>query len=174
MMDEPLIQIDVVLTVKDYTRAIHWFLLRKSRYFIAIILVAPIFLFLFFTEKPLADNGLGIVVALVIPMLLMVIGFLVAPYFGAKRQLASNKLLQGTQRYTFSNEGVQVVAPTFNGSQTWEGIREAFETGSNFLLFISTNQLYIIPKRCFQGDEQIVVLRELLTRHLSSKAKLRS
>src|SRR4029078_12801639 len=94
-------------------------------------------------------------------------------YLGAKRQLASHKAMNETHHYTFLNEGINSVSASTSAHQDWDNIREAVETKTNFLLFIALNQMCIIPKRCFQNEEQLDLFREMLRRQLSSKAKIK-
>ena len=120
------------------------------------------------TAKSPGDNNWG----LLIPAG-MLLFLLVSTYFGTKSQMVSNKSLNERFHYLFNEIGVYVTAPSSSGHTSWANIRTANETGSNFLIFISKNMKYTIPKRCFVDDSQMDRFRQLLKSQLSSKAKLK-
>jgi hypothetical protein len=66
-----------------------------------------------------------------------------------------------------------VAGPTAGGYSGWENVREAVERKHSFILFVSTHELHIIPKRFFTGESQIEGFRNLLRRRLPGKAKLK-
>jgi hypothetical protein len=94
-------------------------------------------------------------------------------YFNAKKQMASNKALSETIHYVFSQEGINATAASSSGSTAWHNVFEAHETGRNFLIFISKNMMYTIPKRCFHSTGQIEPFKTLLRAQLGAKAKWR-
>lgn len=174
-MDQQSIKVDVLLTLQDYLRANYWVLFNRYKSLKAMIfmlvfagIAGP--LLLFFNDKPLnpGESYWGLLIPWAI--LLFMIG---GTYWGAKRQLAGAKFLHETHHYTFTEEEIEIAAQSSAGRQNWGNIREAFETKSNFLLFISLNQIFIIPKRCFQGGEDISRFKDLLKNKLGSKAKIK-
>jgi hypothetical protein len=74
--------------------------------------------------------------------------------------------------YRFSPDGIEAKAPTSSGQTSWVNVREACETKHNFVIFISHNLMYIIPKRCFEGPEQEAGFRELLREQLMERARV--
>jgi hypothetical protein len=172
MSRETRIELDVRLESRDFVRANYWFVFRKVRFALLLIffggVVYPLLLIYHVQAKGPSDNYWG----LLIPAGLLLL-VLVSTYFGARRQMASNKSLQQTLHYTFSRDGIDAVAPLSSGHNDWSHVREAFETRNNFLLFISRNLMFVIPKRCFKDSEQIAAFKSLLVEQLSSKAKLK-
>lgn len=170
------IELDVLLGLRDYLRASYWFLFKKLKLFFILIFVACVVYPILYLSGALVDRprpetenvpwGLFVPVAILLLVLL-------TPYLSAKRNMASNKSIQERIRYSFSREGIRAIALSSSGYMAWDNIREAFETGQNFLLFISNNQMYTIPKRCFQDEEEMALFRHLLTEMLGSKAKLK-
>jgi hypothetical protein len=171
-MNRQQIEIDVLLTLKDYLRANYWFLFKKFKMMVFLLLfvggVYPLYYFMGNLSKNPNDSYWGFLIPWLI--LFFLIG---ATYLGAKRQMSSNKVINETHHYIFSSEGIKAVSASTSWQNAWDNIREVFETKSNFLLFIALNQMYVIPKRCFQNDEQINLFRELLKGQLASKAKIK-
>ena len=172
---EKAIEIDVLLELQDYLRANCWFLFRKFKFFLVILLmVGVVYPILYFTGsigEPTKNPGESNWVFLIPWGILLLV--LVSVYFNSKKALASHKALQETIHYTFSEEGIQSDAPSSSGYNKWETLREAFETKHNFLLFLADRLMYVIPKRCFQNDGQVREFKNLLSNHLASKAKLK-
>ena len=92
-------------------------------------------------------------------------------YFNAKKHLASNRSLSETIHYVFSEEGIDATAVSSSGRTAWQNVLEAHETGKNFLIFLSKNMMYIIPKRCFHSAGQLESFKRLLLTQLGAKAK---
>jgi len=148
MTDDKTIVVDVLLELKDYLRANYWFLFRRFRLFIVLLFfVAFVYPVLYFSgamgdpsENPNHSNW-GFLIPGAVLLILMV-----SVYFGSKKYVASNKLLQEEIRYSFSDAGIQAVAPSSSGFQKWNTLREAIETHRNFLLFIADRQMYVLQK----------------------------
>ena len=152
-MDRQSIKVNVLLSLQDYLRANYWVLFRHFKPTMAMIfllifagIAGPLYLFL--GDKPVNPNESYWGLLIPWAILLLLIG---GTYFGATRQLASSKFLHETQSYTFTGEGIEITAQSSSSRQSWENIREAFETKNNFLLFISINQIFIIPKGAFRA-----------------------
>lgn len=175
MADDETIDVDVLLELKDYLRANYWFLFRRFRLLIIMLFfVAFVYPLLYFSgamgepsSNPNESNW-----GFLVPIAVLLILF-ASVFFGSRRSLASNKMLHEKIRYSFSEGGVQAVALSSSGSQKWETVREAIETRHNFLLFIADRLMYVLPKRCFNDENQISSFKELLRHRLGARAKLK-
>jgi len=166
------IELDVLLEFRDYLRANYWFLFRRFKLLFVILVIGcvayPLMVLTGASPKNPNDNYWG----LLIPFALLL--FIIAgTYFGAKRQMSSNKSLSQRIHYTFDETGIATVAPSSSGRTAWENIYKAHETKTNFLLFISKNMMYTIPKRCFADIQQLNAFKQLLQSQLTSRAKLK-
>lgn len=112
------------------------------------------------------DNSWG----LLIPWALLALMF-AGTYFSTKKHMASNKALSERVHYTFSASGFKTTAASFSGQTAWSNIYEAHETKTSFLIFLSKNMMYIIPKRSFASAEQVAAFKSLLRSQLDAKAK---
>jgi hypothetical protein len=167
------IRVDVLLHPRDFLRANYWYLFKKFRFpFVLFFLGGVVYPILYFAgtfEEPTGtENYWGF---LVIPGIVFFL--LIATYLGSKRHFKSNKALQEQIHYSFSGNGINASAESSSGHTSWSNIREAFETRNNFLLFISNNQMYTIPKRFFKDEEHLGSFKQLLRSQLQSRAKLK-
>lgn len=166
-----LIELDVLLELKDYLRVNYWFFFIRNRliYLAAFfgLIIYPLIVYSAIASGKLLQHWGVLVVPLVFCFLMWSI------YSGSKRQMASSQAMQQRTHYSFSLEGVDAVAQTFTTHHDWSNFREAVELKHSFLLFTSRNQMYLIPKRCFGGMEQMEQFRAMLRAHLSSNAKLK-
>ncbi len=162
----------MLLELRDFLRATYWFLFKKFKLLFILLIIGcvvyPAFCLLGAGTKNPNDNFWGLLIPF--GMLVLLLG---STYFGARRQMASNKSLSEPHHYTFSENGIDAVAPSSSGHTSWSNFYEVYETKHNFLLFISRNMMYTIPKRCFRDSEQINSFKDLLKSKLSSKAKLK-
>lgn len=75
-------------------------------------------------------------------------------YFGAKY---TYKMLSGMDlNYEISISAENITRTNKNGVSkfNWETIKDIYDTKYNYLIFISDLQAIIIPKRCFENEEQ--------------------
>ena len=172
---ERTIEIDVLLELRDYLRANYWFLFRKFKLLIFLLLfvgaIYPVsYLSGFLGKSPEQDNQSywGFLIPWVI-LLFLVFG----TYLGSRKSLASNRSLQEPIHYTFSVAGIQADAQSSSGRLSWQNVREAFETKNNFLLFLADRLMYVIPKRCFQDSAQRSAFKTLLIDQLGDNARLK-
>ena len=171
MNDVANIELDVTLEFRDYLWVNFWFFLRKLKFLLLLLLIAMLYPLLTVTglmEGSEKDNYWG----LLIPFGLFAL-LLGANYYGARRYWDSNASIRETKRYTFDERGINVAGPTAGGYSGWENVREAFEKEHSFILFVSTHEMYIIPKRFLGGTGVLEAFRNLLRRRLPSKAKLK-
>jgi hypothetical protein len=168
---EDQIDVDVRLTLADYLRANYWFLFKRfRRFFLILFLAGVVYPALYLTgavETTKKDNPWGLLIPWALLLLLLLTTFL-----GTRRNLKSNRALQGEMHYCFSRDGINTAGPLSSGQMGWAAIRDAFETRSNFLIFISNNLMYLIPKRCLQSGD-VVRLRALVSEMLGRKARMR-
>jgi len=173
MTQQEPIQIEVLLDANDLLRANYWFFFKKVRRLFIIIFVVgiayPIWCFSSgMSASSENQNNWGF---LYLPAICFVL--LLSIYFGVKRNMKSNRALQEKIRYSFTENGIDAVAQSSSGHNSWSNIREAYETKNNFLLFISNNQMYTIPKRAFESVDQMNSFKQLLIAKLQSHAKLK-
>jgi hypothetical protein len=172
MSREKSIEIDVPLELRDLLRANYWHFFKRFKLFLILLVIGcvgyPALHILGGGVKNPNDNYWGFLIPF--GMLVFLLG---STYLGVKRQMASNKSLSEPHRFTFSENGIDAVAQSSSGHTSWANIYEAYETKYNFLLFLSRNMMYTVPKRCFRDGEQLNSFKELLKTKLSSKAKLK-
>jgi len=163
------VEIDVLLELRDYLKANYWFIFRRFRLVLLVFgfgAVYPLVL-LILGELDTQNSGFW---AYFLPPAMLAILF-AATYFNTKKHMASNKSLSERVHYVFSESGIETTAPSFSGQIAWQNVYKAYETRSNFLIFISKNMMYIIPKRCFVSVEQIASFKTLVLSQLDQKAK---
>ena len=170
MHPETSIDIDVQLEFNDYLKANSWFLWRKFKWLIVLLLIAAVVYPLIVVVRYSSGVTVNYAWAYFVPWALLLV-LLVSSYSGAKQHMASNKALHEKIHYVFSESGMDTTAASFSGTMAWQNVFAAHETGSNFLIFIARNMMYIIPKRCFQSAEQIDAFKRLLRAELGNKAK---
>ena len=76
----------------------------------------------------------------------------------AIRNFNTSKLLHKTQKYQIGNEGIEISSESGQAFIKWNELYMATETKDGFRFFISEQLAYIVPKRCFDQDEEIVKL----------------
>ncbi len=172
MSEERTVEVDVLLELRDYVRASYWFLFKKFKFVLSLIVIAGVAYPALYLSGAVTKNPNNNYWGLLIPFALLAL-MLGGTYFSSKRQMASNKSLSEPHHYTFSEGGIDVTALSSSGHTSWSNFYEAHETKHNFLLFLSKNLMYVIPKRCFRNGGQIASFKELLKAKLGGKAKLK-
>lgn len=172
-MTPETITLDVQLEFRDYLRMSYWVIFHKHKLLLLIIFIGAIVYPLILVQHISQDTPVDYRAGYFIPWALLALLF-GGTYFSARKQFASNKSLHEKIRYVFSESGIDVTAAASSGHTAWTHIYEARETGSNFLLYLSKNIMYIVPKRCFRDAEQIASFKQLVRSQLAAQAKLKS
>jgi len=173
--DPTTIEVNVLLELNDCLRANYWFLFKRYWHTVILLSVVGVLLPILSAAglmTPKGDPPPSFSPGWFIPLGLLAF-LLIGTYISTKRSLSSHKGLQKRIRYRFSPRGIETDSVSLSGYNSWENIREAFETKHNFLLFISRNQMYAIPKGCFANADEIANLRTLLSQSLGKKARIK-
>jgi len=171
MADQDTVELTVHLVFRDYLRTTYCCLFRPIAMKLFVVFAIPQLALVVYL---LASAGLvwpGIATPLLVPTALLLV--VVSAYFSARRAFLTNKVLQEAIAYRFSSSGIDAVASSSSGHVEWGNISQAWETKSDFILFLSSQLVYTIPKRCFINTQQISAFRLLLWTQLGTNAKLR-
>ena len=170
MTAETTVEIDVLLEFRDYLRANYWFIFHRFKLFLGVFFFAGVIYPLLLLSGIWSLRESDSFWANLLPSVVLVITF-GAVYFNTKKQMASNRALSERVHYVFSENGIEATAPSSSGQTGWQNVYKAYETKTNFLIFISKNMMYVIPKRCFADAEQVASFKSLLRSQLDAKAK---
>jgi len=83
-----------------------------------------------------------------------------------------NKNVFAEKTFRFSDSGFVTKDETGESNHTWASIVKKTETRGYFFLFISSVQAYLIPKKAFEGNDDIEAFRKLLLKNLSFDAEI--
>ena len=170
MTTKTTVEIDVLLEFRDYLRANYWFIFRRFKLFLGVFFFSGVVYPLLLVSGIASPHASNSYWGSLLPLVVLVITF-GAVYFNAKKQMATNRILSERHHYVFSESGIEATAPSSSGRIAWQNVYAAHETKTNFLIFISKNLMYVIPKRCFADAEQVATFKSLLRSQLDAKAK---
>jgi hypothetical protein len=88
---------------------------------------------------------------------------IVVPYWAAKKQYAAQCCLREPTVYLFDQNRIKVESESTSSSLAWSTIREIRETKSLFLLYHAPKIAMVLPKRFFDGDDELGQWRRLVT-----------
>jgi len=94
------------------------------------------------------------------------------PYWAARSFIKKNPGKLGPSRHEIGPEGTSYQSAHSEGKLAWTGFHQIRETPDLFLLYTQSNVAQIIPKRCFENPEQILVYREIVRKHYHGKTDL--
>jgi hypothetical protein len=173
-MDQTPVQVVVHLTPRDLYLANLWHLWRRLRW--AWVLVA--ILTVLATVAIAVSNGedrknliLNFAPLLVLFLLWPIAGF-GSLYISTKSMMKQQKGLSQTNRYTFSETGINVQADQASGQMDWSYIFQALETKRFLFLYISKGMRHVIPTRFFTDQNGLARLRTLIRTHVKGKVRL--
>ena len=140
---------------------------RFSRYsWIALYLVifvnfaaSAVFIYLALTNNRVLELAHFVNAGLAI--LLILIFYVFKPLY--LRRYYKKQMIDGKQiSLDFSDRGLEVAMPSFNGTHEWPAIIRADEGPEHFLLWINKVQAYCIPKRGFAKTQDIEDFKSLV------------
>ncbi len=173
-----MLKITLLYTEDDLARGNRYILFKRrlwwTKYGLAYLLLCGVGLIVFAFAQPAPDwrNTFRIIGLIA---LLIAFSSLVLERFAAKlmaKQIFRNNLhVRHPQTYSFEDENLTITGELFDANLKWHGLVEASETDTDFYLFVSKDQAYVLPKRVFEvGQESL--LRDFLKTKLQDGAKL--
>src|SRR5579863_3216941 len=99
-------------------------------------------------------------------LLLWAVLLLGGPYFNARRQFRNTPFLQEPIEFRFNDEGAHMKGPTFTTDVRWSHLKDIYETKSNFLVYLSPQLAWVVPKHLFVGEAEIERTRRFFIAHL--------
>jgi len=88
-------------------------------------------------------------------------------------QALKGKIVERGVNYQFSDSGIHINTVVSSTDLLWDAISRVSEFRSAFLVFTNPRIAFMLPKRCFDGTQDIVEVRELFRAHVTA-TKLRS
>jgi len=106
-------------------------------------------------------------------LLLLVIINLLNYYIMPKRQLKNNKFFQEEHEIIFTNNFIKIIRPSGTQEIKWDYVFKIIEYKKVIGIHDSRVTAFVIPKRAFKNNEEIVKVRNLLKEKLpKNKIKL--
>ncbi|HXJ16077.1 MAG TPA: YcxB family protein [Candidatus Polarisedimenticolia bacterium] len=164
------ISFTVQLTPHDLFRANLSLLLRRHWWAILLPIPAALAALYWISQTTYDPGARPIVIVSIIPVwFLWVFGRV---YLGARSQFRQQKGLREPNRYTISDDGIQIESPSSSDRMDWTHIYQAYENKRFFFLHLSRNLRCIIPKRALPDEASIAQFRQLARAHVKGKVRL--
>jgi uncharacterized membrane protein (DUF485 family) len=117
-------------------------------------------------------SGQGIALTLIGSLITVVIGipiFCIVIYFRARKEFNSDQLIKSEIQYVANDDGINQKRGKSNSYFEWNDIISSYEDKELFRLYVSKNKAIIIPKRYFSSEEDLLLFKRLITKHLNLK-----
>ena len=95
------------------------------------------------------------------------IGLPLYTYWRARLAFRQHHWLHQPTRYTVNDQGVASQATSYSGFREWSRVWRVEENRKAFLMYLSRSQVVVLPKRAFESQDQVRVLRELVAENCS-------
>ena len=105
-------------------------------------------------------------------LLLIVVFYVLKPLYLKhyyKKQMIDGKLIN----LAFSDQGLEVDMPSFNGTHDWPAIIRADEEPEHFLLWINKVQAYCVPKRGFSNTSDMENFKSLVAEKVPNQEQIK-
>lgn len=139
--------------VVEFHKAHYSRLVKPKMRYVIIIVIA-----LMFIINVIIDITSGMFVSitsgLLAAILIVLLGTPLMFRYSARRNLRTNKMLMSEHTYTFTKDSIDSVSEHGRLNTTWDTMHDFREAKGHFLFYIGNNQAFMIPKRCFEGDEK--------------------
>jgi hypothetical protein len=97
----------------------------------------------------------------------LLIGLKIITKLKASREYKSDPLVKKEITYIISSQEIHQKIGKSNNYLEWEQIRTAYENTEMFRLYVSRAKAIVLPKRYFASEEEIKLLKRLITKNLS-------
>lgn len=138
------------------------------------LIAFPLILLVFFIIKESVDDSTerDILKSASMWFAILLLFLLIRSFFSLKSTFNSNKNIQESIIYTFTEEKVHVQGETFKGDFTWNSVYKVKENKEWFLIYQNAQVMNMVSKKFFTRD-QILELRKII-KHNHVKSKLRN
>ena len=159
----PVVEIEGSVTLAEYRYFNRWHYFhsaaRKARMAIGAGMVIVLVAFALGDE-----SGFGRVLALCVAAAALLGGSIsgVLARSTISRVYASNEGLRAVHRMTFSRDGVAGQSEAGSGRNDWSRYWRAADSKEAVYLYTASNMALILPKRCFESEEQMERFREIV------------
>jgi hypothetical protein len=171
-----MLKLTLQYTEEDLARGNRFILKRRllaKKYLVVYFLLVGIGVLVFAFAQPVRDLrytilSLGVVILLMLPGSFVLVRLMARQM--AKQIFKNNPHVRHPQTYAFEEENLAITGELFDANLKWPVIVEAVETDSDFFLYLTKDQAYVLPKRVFKVGED-VLLRGFLKNKLQERAK---
>jgi hypothetical protein len=101
--------------------------------------------------------------------LMWLVCILLAPHWKAARQWKAQLYLRKSATVWFDAGGMGIKGADSSCSAAWKTIISVWETRRQFVFYYAPSLAYIVPKRFFQGADEIAAFRALVASAISPK-----
>jgi Ca2+/Na+ antiporter len=169
-----MITVEVIYDAADYARAMTFIrnqnIFRRNWYVLFGVWTVGASVLLYLLDAELKVWGYLLTFVCVVVVLVLTMPLFLRREF--RKQLKNAPAAQGTQRYTFDEEGIEAVGSLGSSQFKWAAVIKALEGRDDFFFFLSKNFAHFIPIRAFSSSEQQSSLRGLVREKLGDRAKL--
>jgi hypothetical protein len=165
MTDEAaLLELDVQLEFGDYLRFQYYDSFRRLWWTIPFFLLGSMVSAVLFVISAYYQDSYLLRDIIPFSSLIFLGGiFLFAsPYLTSKREFEVNAALRQVIHYRFLETHLETISPRRRGKLPWTKVQEVRETGTAFFLYTAGTGAFIMPKREFPGEAEVMSMRELL------------
>ena len=150
------------------------FLIYHLKSSLTRLIAFPLLILLFFMAKQFTDGNSEKEILLSASMWLaiMFLFITIRSFLRLRFAFNSNKKIQESISYTFTNEKIRTEGETFDGEFEWNTVYKVKENKDWFLIYQSAQTMNMVPKKDFTKD-QISELRNIIKSN-NVKAKLRN
>lgn len=161
-----MITVKTHITFKD-------FLMFNVKNSLTRILIFPSLALIFFVIKHFMEESdeRDLLGSASMWFLIVFVFIVIRSYFRLKNAFYSNKKIQETISYTFTDENVLNKGETFEGEFGWNTVYRVKEKKEWFLIYQSAHVMNMVPKKYFT-KEQISELRNIIkNNHVEAKLR---
>ncbi|OAB45130.1 YcxB family protein [Paenibacillus antarcticus] len=142
---------------------------KNRRIYLTVLFFVGMFVILFLTEQEKSNN---IATMLIIDFIgSIIIWFLIKFRIKShsKKTFQSDNLAQQEYTYTINELGLRFESESSNGNIKWADVKKVSETKNLYLVFISSNKSFVMPKSSISSAKERLTLKYLISLNLDSK-----
>ncbi|WP_461613924.1 YcxB family protein [Clostridium sp. Marseille-QA1073] len=104
---------------------------------------------------------------LLVSLILGAFYFLIVFY--SKKVFKSEMLLQEEQNYIINDDGILLISKSSNNNIGWKNIFKVTESKNSIFIYLGNIKSMIIPKRAFNSNDDIGILKDIMKRNLTAE-----
>ena len=177
MPENDTVSVVVTISKEDYAAAVRGMMAPSSSLLFRILFWISLAVLGYFAYEAIRNGAINDLSGLLVAVgIVLFVGYFRfgMPFVAARDFVRKNPDILGPSNQTIGPKGVFTENARGQATLAWNAYQRVRETSDLFLLYPQSNFAIIVPKRCFNSQDDVHRYREIIKRYCQGKLELKN